>query len=207
MRSPQLLLYVGIFNLLDMEYSCYSNMQKNMCGTVLPCAEKYSCNSPVMCRRTCVQQPCHVQKDMCVATMSCVEAHISRFSSPPYCSHIIFTSPWRSWAPVQGEGIGRYVPSMAEHSPLLVLSALNSCAPVSAVTHANEQLLCSAVAQWSSQAALWTFTLIPVHLCYLDNNKNHKPKVPQNQNGCDRSQWFFCPLEVHEITIQVIPLF
>lgn len=71
-----------------------------MCVTSLSCTEAHACSIHVMCRRTlcsshviyrstCVQQPCHVHKHTCATAMSCEEEHISWFSSPPSCSHII----------------------------------------------------------------------------------------------------------------------
>lgn len=44
-----------------------------MCARAMLCAKGHLCNIPVMCRRTCKQQPCNVQKNTCAATMTCAE--------------------------------------------------------------------------------------------------------------------------------------
>lgn len=48
---------------------------KNMCATALSFAEEHA-NSPVMCRRTCVQQSCHVQKNILATALLCAEEHV-----------------------------------------------------------------------------------------------------------------------------------
>ena len=139
-------------------------VQKNM-KTALQCAEEHVCNSPAMCRRIFLQQPCRVQKDVCAVVMLCIEEHCATAMScteaheePCHvlkymCLHPHALTPFSLL--LEGPEPRCRVRELVDmYHLLLVLNALNSCAPVSAITHANEQLLCSAVAQWSSQAAL-----------------------------------------------------